>query len=72
MSSKTTKGVYRFEFSLNIGILTAMRTDRVTVGDLGYENEEWDAISEEQRQKELDSYLEEWANGYIEINWQEV
>ena len=63
------KGKYTYTLNLCIGFSGAERTGTVTVGDLGYEKEEWDAISDEQRKAELDGWLEDWANEYIEMSW---
>jgi len=64
-------GKYTYKFNLSIGYPGADHTDIFGVEDLGYEEEEWDAISDEQREKELEKAAEEWAAEFIQISWKQ-
>ena len=64
------KGKYTYELTLSIGCSGADRTDTVRVEDMGYERKEWDALSDEQRQDELNDFLAGWVDNYLEFSWE--
>jgi hypothetical protein len=66
---ETTKGEYVFTAHLGIGFANADRSEEFTVEDLDYEKEEWDALTEEQRQSNLYRYVEDWSQNFIEQSW---
>jgi hypothetical protein len=63
------KGKYTYKLNLDIGFPTATRDGEVKVEGMGYSREEWDKLTIEQMEIELDNAAQEWANNYIEIYW---
>jgi len=66
----STQGVYTFKFNLSIGLAVASHEAIITVEEMGWESEEWDAMSEEQREAQLEENLKEWASNYVEASWE--
>lgn len=66
----STQGVYTFKFNLSIGFAVASHEAIMTVEGMGWEPEEWDAMSEEQRNFQLEENLKEWASSYVEASWE--
>jgi hypothetical protein len=64
-----TIGVYTYTWHLSIGCVLGNRDDEFTVGDMGFEPDEWDELTESQRQESLENFANESANNYIEIAW---
>ena len=55
--------------SLGIGVANANQTDTFTLSDLGYTLEEWNEMSEKERDEAVQSYVDEWSQNYIELYW---
>lgn len=62
------EGKYEYEVRVGVGLIHD-RTDTIKIEDLGFDREEWDALSDEERKSELNAYVEEWATQYIEYGW---
>jgi len=66
---ETTKGVYRYEFSLSIGRCVGSQSTIFHISDVGLDEDGWDALSEEDRQEVLDESLQDWKVGLIDCGW---
>ena len=66
---ETTKGVYKYEFSLSIGLWGADQSDTLNISDLGLDEDDWDNLLEESRRGILDEHLQDWSAGLISSGW---
>lgn len=60
---------HSYQFNLSIGFPSA-RTKTFTPQDWGYDDEEWESLSEEDQKEILDEQLEIWANQTIYSSWE--
>jgi hypothetical protein len=63
--------VRTFRIKVSIGY-SSTRQAEITLDDLGYEEEEWEALPVSDRNDVLYEYTKEWANDYIELDYNEV
>jgi hypothetical protein len=63
---------YKYKFTLSIGLAVCDRTDEFTPVDWGWDDEEWENISDEDRSTILEDENKEWANQYIEYSFEPV
>ena len=66
---ETTKGVYRYEFSLSIGRCVGSQSTTFCISDIGLSEDWWDRLSEETRQEVLDESLQDWKVGLVDCGW---
>ncbi len=59
-----------YKFTLGIGYAGAGHEEGMTVDDMGYTDEEWNELSEEQRESELQENWTDWSNNYIDGGWE--
>ena len=57
----------KVEFGLTIGLAGAVRREKFDIEELGYSEEAWNDLSEEDKIQ----VLEGWANNYIETWFEE-
>jgi len=57
----------KIKVHLSIGYPTAYQEDEIEIHD-----EELEGLSQKEREELLNSYLQEWADNYIETRWEEV
>jgi hypothetical protein len=65
--SKTT-----YEISLSVSFSCANKTEEIDLEELGYSEEEWISISEDERQRVLNDYITEWSYNYVEIGYKRL
>jgi hypothetical protein len=56
----------KYQMRLSIGLAGANREDIVTPHDLGYDEDEWLSMSDDDRESILQEHLKEWAGNFIE------
>lgn len=56
----------KIKLSLSIGYAGAKRTDEHRLSEY-FEEDEWESLSEEERNKALDDIADEWAYNYIDV-----
>jgi len=66
---ETTKGIYSYQFSLSIGFSGAEQLRTFHISEAGLDDDEWDALSEEDRREALDESLQDWRAGLINCEW---
>jgi len=64
---ETTKGVYRYEFLLDIG--RGSQSAIFHISSAGFDEDDWDDLLEESRQEVLDESLQDWRAGLIDCGW---
>ena len=62
----------KYKMILGIGYVGAVHEDYITSKQLGFTDEEWELLTEEEKEKELDSCLNEWIWNYIDTGISEV
>ncbi|HEY9643510.1 MAG TPA: hypothetical protein V6C57_23680 [Coleofasciculaceae cyanobacterium] len=66
----TTRFEYReYKIGLDIGISNAQRIGAIHPKD-SYSQQEWDALTDEEKENWLNEASNEWANNYIDV-WHE-
>lgn len=63
------EGKYEYLATLGIGFPTAYKQTKFTVKQMGYDPESWDSLTQEEREEELNTFVESWASNYIDMNW---
>jgi hypothetical protein len=58
-----------FTLYLSIGYSGSDRTLQINVLE-DYDLEDWQSMTEKERQDYLNDYAENWANNYIDIGWE--
>ena len=61
-----------YKLHLSIGFSGAIHEDTIAVEELGYSDEDWNALSSVDRENELHDVWVDWSNNYIEGGWQEI
>jgi hypothetical protein len=61
-----------YKFTLGIGYARAEHEEEMTIDDMGYTDEEWNNLTEDQREDELLENWKDWSNNYIDGGWRIV
>jgi len=72
LKKETTKGKYSYRFSLSIGFSNDAQKHSVSVSvfGLGFDEDGWNRLSEEDRQEVLDESLQKWLAGLLGFGWE--
>lgn len=62
----------KYRLRLTIGYPGAVQEEEITNEDLGFTDEDWNTLTEENQQQEIELYLKDWSNNYIEMWFDEV
>lgn len=62
----------KYKLTLSIGYSTAQQEMTITPKDLGYNQETWEALPKDEKEKELDDFLEGWMLDHLEYYWEEA
>jgi len=57
----------KIKVTLGIGVVGATRTAIIEI-----EDKELEDMAEDEQKEYIGEYVQEWANNYIEIGWEEV
>lgn len=61
-----------YKFTLDIGYANAGHEEEMTIDEMGYTESEWEALTEDQRESELQENWKDWSNNYIEGCWEKL
>lgn len=61
-----------YKFSVGIDLVGCKREETVTVEDIGYSEEDWDAMTYKEREKEFEEQWKEFIWNHIDGNWEEI
>ena len=56
----------KYKMKLSIGLVGASQEEIIEVSDYGFSDEDWEALSEEAKERELEEMLEEFCNDLID------
>jgi len=56
----------KYSFTLSIGYPSAIVEDEFCLEDFGYDEKTWAALSDDERDKELDMQWTDWSSNYID------
>lgn len=60
----------KYKLWLSIGYAGAKNTDVVSVEDLGFSQDEWDKLTQSEKDKELRSYHDGWVGNFLDSGWE--
>ena len=61
-----------YRFTLSIGYPGAIHEDEITVEEIGYSDREWNNLSEQEREDELEEYWKDWISNFIDGYWEKI
>ncbi len=61
-----------YKFTLGIGFVNAEHEEEMTVGDMGFDEDEWQKLKEEEKESELVEIWKDWSNHYIDGGWKKL
>lgn len=62
----------KYKFGIGVGYVGCDRVSEITTEELGFSDEEWDEMTEEERTRILDEELEDFVSNYVEQWWSEI
>jgi hypothetical protein len=63
------KGQYAYTAKIKLTFAESNLTSDFTIYDMGYSPSSWDSMTDDQRRLELDNYVCDWSNKYIDESW---
>ena len=61
-----------YEMTLSIGYANARRKETVTIEDMGYDEDAWNELSDEDKEAELEGYWKDWSSQYVDGGWKKL
>lgn len=62
----------KIKLSLRIGLVGCVQEGTITLKEAGYEQDEWDAMTDKEKDKAMDEILQEWMWNYVDLCWKET
>ncbi len=66
----STKNVYTYTFTLEISGLKSRKSKVVKIEDFGYDKEDWDDLTDQERTEILTDAVHDWSTDLIVVNWE--
>ena len=69
MNTETEYPAGKYRFTLGIGYASRRECEMNVPEDLGFDHKEWGAMSDKEKEEELDQEWQNFANNYIESGY---
>ena len=62
----------KYKLTLFIGIHNACQEDYITIEEMGFTEQEWNALTDENKNEILQENWNDWSNNFIDGGWELV